>query len=256
MKEIKKDKNNKEINKEINNKEINKEKQEKNKKKIKLAIFALGILIITVITCIIAPYILKISTDEGRQVFKQKIDSAGIFGPAIICFIYILQMILAVIPGEPIEIISGMCFGTVVGTLVDLVAIFIGTGVIFFTVKKIGESVLEIFFTDKQIEKAKAHKIFKKERTMQEIIFLIFFIPGVPKDIFIFLAPAIPIKPLTFIAISTFARLPSIISSTYAGANLMQGNFKVSIAVFALTGIISACIFLVFKYTEKNVKSK
>jgi uncharacterized membrane protein YdjX (TVP38/TMEM64 family) len=53
-------------------------------------------------------------------------------------------------------------------------------------------------------------------------MFISFFLPGMPKDILIYVAGLLPVKPWRFIIISTFARIPSIVSSTLAGTNLIE----------------------------------
>ena len=89
-------------------------------------------------------------------------------------------------------------------------------------------------------------------------MFLLFLIPGTPKDLLVYIAALLPIKPLRFIIISTIARVPSIISSTLVGDNLIAGNWKVSIIVYIVTfAIVGISIFLINKFdkskTTKNV---
>ena len=73
----------------------------------------------------------------------------------------------------------------------------------------------------------------------ERISFLLFFIPGTPKDLLTWAAGFINIRPLRFFAISTVARLPSILSSTLAGASLISGDFTTTVFIFILTGAVS-----------------
>ena len=82
---------------------------------------------------------------------------------------------------------------------------------------------------------------------------ILFIIPGTPKDLFVYIAGLLPIHPIRFIAISTFARIPSIISSTLAGANLATGDWKMSLIIYAITFVIVGIIvFLIKKFDKSN----
>ena len=81
---------------------------------------------------------------------------------------------------------------------------------------------------------------------------ILFLIPGTPKDILVYIAGLLPIKPLRFILISTFVRFPSIISSTIAGSNLVEGNWQFSIMVYAITFAIVGIIIFIMKKIDKT----
>ena len=71
-------------------------------------------------------------------------------------------------------------------------------------------------------------------------------IPGTPKDLLVYIAGLLPIKPLRFILISTFARLPSVVSSTFAGNTLMRGDWKSSLVIYAITFFLVGVFYNVF----------
>ena len=82
-------------------------------------------------------------------------------------------------------------------------------------------------------------KLLNNPKKIDMLLVLLFFIPGTPKDLLVYVGGLLPIKPWKFIAISTFARFPSIISSTLAGSNLIQGNWtSFFIIYFAIYFII------------------
>lgn len=64
----------------------------------------------------------------------------------------------------------------------------------------------------------------KKEKNLELIIFIIFFIPGTPKDLLTYIAPFTRIKLKTFLLLTTFARIPSVITSTIGGNALSNQN--------------------------------
>jgi uncharacterized membrane protein YdjX (TVP38/TMEM64 family) len=68
--------------------------------------------------------------------------------------------------------------------------------------------------------------------------------------------PLAPISPLKYLLISTFARIPSIITSTLLGDRLAEGDWLIAALVFALTAIISL-LGIIFgnKYIENKEKN-
>lgn len=74
---------------------------------------------------------------------------------------------------------------------------------------------------------------------MTVLMFVIFLIPGTPKDILTYLMPLTSIKFISFLGITTLARIPSIITSTMVGDALFNQDFMISLIVYGLTAIIS-----------------
>ena len=88
----------------------------------------------------------------------------------------------------------------------------------------------------------------RDESRFEKIAFLLFFIPGTPKDLITYLAPFTRLKLTTFLTISSIARIPSIITSTISGSALSNQNYQLTIWVFIITGIISILGLLIYKF--------
>ena len=101
-------------------------------------------------------------------------------------------------------------------------------------------------------EKIEKSKLFQNPQTIRYILFILFFIPGTPKDLLTYIAALLPIKPTEFILISTLARFPSVISSTLAGASLLKGNWKLSLIIYGVTFAIVAVVVLIMRKLDKN----
>lgn len=206
---------------------------------IKLISLLTVISILVYATIKLYPFFKNINSSEGRLELKATIDSLGYKGSLLVILLVIIQLLLAFIPGEPVEIIAGMCCGTIGGLIVVFIGVFIASCIIFFSVRKFGKDFIYSFFGKEKIDKLENNQLFSNKKKLDLILFIIFFIPGTPKDLFIYLGGLLPVKPLSFLLISTFARFPSVITSTYCGANLIDGNFKTSIIVFVCTFVIS-----------------
>ena len=70
----------------------------------------------------LVPLFKELLTEAGRENFKQSIDDLGIFGIFLLFALQFAQIFLVVIPGEPIEILAGMCYGAVWGTLFVMIS--------------------------------------------------------------------------------------------------------------------------------------
>ena len=80
---------------------------------------------------------------------------------------------------------------------------------------------------------------------------ILFLIPGTPKDLLVYIAGLLPLKPLRFVLISTFARLPSVISSTFAGSSLVAGDWKFSLIIYLVTFLlVGIAIFIINKFDK------
>ena len=103
---------------------------------IKLIALILIIAILLIATIYMIPIMKEIKTLEGQAQFKEKITQSGIIGVLILFGLELAQVILAILPGEPIEILAGICFGPIWGTIFLMVSVFIVTCIIYFFVKK------------------------------------------------------------------------------------------------------------------------
>lgn len=220
------------------------------KEKVKKWLFFIYIAAILLLCALIIPIIKSVSSEQEILELEHAVESFGAFGVLILILIQILQIIVAVIPGEVVEFVSGAMYGAFGGLLIDLIGIAIGETVVYYTVKFLGESVVEKIAGNKKIQQL---KVLKDEKKRDLIMFLLFFIPGTPKDAICYVAPLFKIPFKSFIIISTFARIPSVLTSTYAGAAFGEGNFIKTVLMYVIIAVISVAGILI---NQKIVKGK
>ncbi len=110
------------------------------------------------------------------------------------------------------------------------------------------------FCNEEKMKKIENSKLFQNPKKMEWIFIILFLIPGTPKDLLVYLGGLLPINPWKFIAISTFMRFPSVISSTMAGENLAVGDWKMSLIVYGITfAIVGLVIFAIQKLDKSKV---
>lgn len=223
-------------------------------KKAKVFKYVLMIIVIILLIGLIVylfPVMKNISTPEGQMEFKNQVESMGALGYLALFGLQFAQIFLIVLPGEPIEILAGMCYGGFGGLIFITISVFIITNIIFFTVRKFGRKFVYSFCNKERIEKIENSKLFKNPQKIEWIMLILFLIPGTPKDLLVYIAGLLPLKPLRFVLISTFARLPSVISSTFAGSSLVAGDWKFSLIIYLVTFLlVGIAIFIINKFDK------
>ena len=210
------------------------------------------VILLVVLTIYLFPVIKNLSTPEGQLQFKEQVASMGLLGYLALFGLQFAQIFLIIIPGEPIEILAGMCYGGIGGLIFVTISAMIISSLIFFAVRKFGRKFVYSFCNKDKIQKIENSKLFKNPKKIEWIMMILFLIPGTPKDLLVYIAGLLPVNPFRFILISTFARFPSIISSTFAGSSLVAGNCKFSILIYAVTFIIVGIIILLINKFDKD----
>lgn len=225
------------------------------KRKISFVKIILLIFVVIAFVGLIAylfPVMKSLSTHEGQIAFKQRIDDSGILGFLILLGLQFAQIFLVIVPGEPLEILAGMCYGAIGGTIFSLFSVALSTAIIFGLVRKFGKKFIYQSFDSKKIDKIEKSKIFQNPKKIEFILAMCFAITGAPKDILVYIGALLPIKPIRFILISTFCRLPSIVSSTIVGEYFSEGNWKVSMIVYGITFALTFVTFGIIRIFDKE----
>ena len=115
---------------------------------ISLVIF---ITVVAVITYFAAVKIDNLANDPFF--FRDWIDGFGIFGKFVFIGLAALQVILAVIPGGPVQIAAGYAFGVIEGSLLCTIGIQIGSAIAFLLARYFGIKVINIFFSKEKTAK-------------------------------------------------------------------------------------------------------
>lgn len=213
----------------------------------KFAKIAVGVIVIAAIAGIIylcIPIIRMLCTDEGRAVIDSKVKSFGAWAPLALIGIEVIQVVAAFIPGAPVDVMSGVLFGGFWGIIWCFIGIFIGTVIVFCLVRKFGRPLVYKLFPKEKIE---GIRILGDEKKLIITTFILFVIPGTPKDFLTYIAGLTNIKPSKFFITAAVARVPAMSCSVLMGANLGEGRFLVSFILFAVILAASAVGFFVKK---------
>lgn len=176
--------------------------------------------------------------------FRQWVDSHGLLGPLAFLGMMLLQVFVAVIPGDPLEIGAGYAFGAVEGTLLCILGAAIGSTLVFLFVRRFGVRAVEVFISR---EKIQSLRFLQNTRRVHLFLLVAFLLPGTPKDVLCYVAGLTTLKLGPFILISSICRLPSIVTSTIGGSALGSGQWGMAAIVFAATLVISAIGLWIYK---------
>lgn len=154
------------------------------------------------------------------------------------------------LPAEPLEILSGMCFGTLFGAIYVLIGYGISSFVIAYFAKKLGEKFIDNYAPKGKFQKVK--RVIKEHpRRVEAVIVLLYLLPIIPKDIIPYSSGILKITLKKFMTISVVARIPAILSSTFAGSRILLADYKSIAIVYALTYLLSAVVFIIYYLNKK-----
>lgn len=163
------------------------------------------------------------------------------------------QTVIKIIPAEPLEIGSGLLYGTWGGLALCLLGTMIGSFVIIALTRVFGKKLVSAFIP---IEKIESLGFLKDEKKVYYTLFFIYLIPGTPKDVLTYAAALTKLDMKKFLLITGIARIPSIITSTWCGQEILNKNYTLAIIIFAATGILSVVCSLIYNKISKSKEKK
>ena len=115
-------------------------------------------------------------SQEARDSFISYVRESGLVGLALFFGLQILQIVVAVLPGEPVELMAGLLYGTWGGLAVCLAGVALSTLIVYYCVRAAGAKALDQ-------SALKKYRFLRDEAHVKLFLFVLFFIPGTPKDV-------------------------------------------------------------------------
>lgn len=163
--------------------------------------------------------------------------------------INIVQVLLAFLPGEPVELASGYAFGFWEGTALCLVASGLATSAIYWATRRWGWKLVGLFFDRSLFDR---FSWLKSAKRLELIMLIVFLIPGTPKDFLTYFAGLTNMRFLPVVLIATFGRIPSIVTSTITASAVGSGNWP----LVACTLVVSALLLAVGGLMYRRLRSR
>ena len=215
---------------------------EAHKKKIYLFAIIVALIFIAAVGYLVGKPMIEFVREPER--FRAWVDSSGFVSRVIFVGMVVFQLIIALIPGEPLEMGAGYAFGALEGTILCIIGCVIGSALVFLFVRRFGVKLVEVFFPR---EKIRSLRFLQDSRRLNLLTFIVFFIPGTPKDLLSYFIGLTDMKLGTWLLITAVARIPSIVTSTVTGDALGLKDYQFALIAFGVTLALSLAGILVYR---------
>lgn len=179
------------------------------------------------------------------------VDEHALLSRLVMVGINMLQIFLAFLPGEPVELASGYAFGFWEGTALCLVASALGSSIIYGAVRRWGWSVVGLFFDRSNLER---FGWLQNARKVELVMLVVFLIPGTPKDFLTYFAGLIGVRFPAMLAIATLGRIPSIVTSTIAASAFGAGDYTAAVIAVVVAGILLVLGSVAYRVLERRCR--
>jgi len=166
---------------------------------------------------------------------QEWVAASGPVAPLVFIAIQVLQVVVFVIPGEVAQIAGGYLFGTWLGALYSAAGIIIGSAIDFFLARLLGVPFVNALFSAGKVQETRSLLDSSRSKT---VFFLLFLIPGIPKDVLCYVAGLSPLSFRFFILASMAGRLPGIIGSALIGNSAADRRWILAGSILAAAVVL------------------
>lgn len=174
--------------------------------------------------------------------FKTLIKQYGAFSSVIIFLLQVLQVIIAIIPGDAVNLLSGYVLGPWLGFIISFTGMMCGSFLAFYLSRKFGRNLVE-----KLVKKDKLDEIFNKINPKMTSLGLLILcsIPFMPRDVLVYALGLTNIKPKKFLLPYLLARIPLVLILSITGDTLFKNDDY--IFYFFIISLIILILYNAFK---------
>lgn len=180
----------------------------------------------------------------SRERLRAFLDSLGMWGFAGFILLQVVQVVAAPIPGEATGLLGGYLYGPLVGVLLSTVGLTVGSIIAFSLSRLFGKPLTERLVPRATLERFN----YLLHHKGAFLIFLLFLLPGFPKDILCYILGLGPLTALEFLGIATSGRLLGTVLLTLGGSYLRKGQYE---QFFIIAGLAVIVVFLAMAYKDK-----
>ena len=187
---------------------------------------------------------------ENRRELKRFILSFGAYSPVVFMLLQVIQIIIAPIPGGAIEFLGGYIFGTKWGFLYSMIGLFLGSWMAFGLARIFEKWAVEKFVSPKT--RKKFDYLIGHEGVI--ISFLLFLIPGFPKDALCYILGLTPMHTGIFLIISTLGRIPGTLMATLQGAKAFDQQYKSFLILLGVSLLVILAFYIYHDEIHEFIK--
>ena len=135
------------------------------------------------------------------------------------------------------QLVAGAMYGVAGGAAIILIGCVISSAILFAVVHRLGAPFVRDMIPEKWLDKVTD---FEQSEKLDVMVFVLFLIPGMPKDVLTYLVPLTDMPMRKFVIISNVARVPGVLMSMLAADGLLNGDFKAVVIIAVAVGAIAA----------------
>lgn len=181
---------------------------------------------------------------------KEIICSYGAYSPLAYILIQTAQVIVAPIPGGAIEFIGGYLFGVKAGFFYSMIGLFIGSWMAFSLARIFEKLAVERFVSPRT--RKKFDYLVGHEGLI--LSFLLFLIPGFPKDALCYLLGLTPMHTGIFLAISIIGRIPGTLMACLQGGKAFEHQYKTFLILLGVSGLVILAFYIYHEEIHHFIK--
>jgi uncharacterized membrane protein YdjX (TVP38/TMEM64 family) len=181
---------------------------------------------------------------------KEAISSFGPYTPLAFILLQVVQVVVAPIPGAPVGFLGGYLFGVKAGFLYSMVGLTLGSWLAFKIAGIFERWLVKRFVLPKTLKKF--DYLIGHEGVI--LSFLLFSIPGFPKDALCYILGLTPMHVRIFLIISTVGRIPGTLIATLQGAQVSNHQYKIFLILVGISALITLVSYVYDKEIHKLIK--
>jgi uncharacterized membrane protein YdjX (TVP38/TMEM64 family) len=184
-------------------------------------------------------YRLLVRLYVDKHFLKETLREWGILAPVLFMVLQALQVIISPIPGEATGFLGGYLFGEWLGLLYSTIGLTFGSVVAFWVGRWLGEHYVRNLVSQATWERLG----FIVEAEGGILCFIIYLIPGLPKDIICYLFGISPMPLWVFALVSGLGRIPGTWVLSAQGAHTATGNYLHVILISAICAAVALPLY-------------
>ncbi|MBP6713882.1 MAG: TVP38/TMEM64 family protein [Aliarcobacter sp.] len=183
------------------------------------------------------------------EIVREYLRSYGNLGFLIFILVQAIHVVVIVIPGDIFNLCGGYIYGVPMGFLLSLTGIMLGSITVFYISRIFGYDFINMIISKEKIDKLSNILNSSKGTTG---MFIICLIPGIPKDLLMYVAGVTPVKAVRLFFIYALSRTPGILIWVSVGTNAFEKNYKdMFITICGAILFITLTLILKNRYKKK-----
>ncbi|MBQ8432794.1 MAG: VTT domain-containing protein [Clostridia bacterium] len=175
-----------------------------------------------------------LKNDHTNEELRDFLQGLGIRGYITVAVLSMLQVIVTVLPAEPVQVLAGLTFGFPIGLLCCTVGVILGNTLVFLCYRIYGDELQQYFVKNLRFDFEKA----ARSPHLTAVILILYFLPAIPYGMICFLAASVGMKYPRYITVTLAGAIPSICIGVGLGHMALASSWILSLCVFLVLVVL------------------